>query len=629
MAFWEKETIPTKKEYPFYQDAKATLEITEQFNGQVETKEVRIPKDLGEEHPFDYKLTEGLYLNFGFVTGVIDKIVDFCWGPGFYTKSADKRAKAIIDTWLEDTNFDSQGRRWLKEALIKGTGFLELGGAPNEPPQGIKLLNADYMYIKRNKFGVIEGFNQYVGGFKNGTAYDKTSVIPFKLYQIAELQLNHSGDSAYGYGIVYPALQSINNLIQNEKDMHTLMSRKAGAPIVMYMGNRDKDDIPTQSDIDAVGQKLTYMTNKTEWVLGDNMRAEVLDFGNFAEKFATVLDHDLDMLFFTFQVPEVLMGRGSIPEGLAKVQMDAFERRIKSIQVELEKVIENKIFKRILLANGLDVHVELEWGQPSQDERNTRITALTALLQNVMLSPVLRLELEKQLADLMGIDVKLIIPPEVEREEEEEEPQPKVPMENESEHVHESLEDENKDYELKEWLRFDYQQYKDYILTIAKTDPFNLLRATTQEEFLAGKFSDTQVRKLQKVMAKGFQNGESVRTISSNIKKNVKPRDLYVTQDGKIQLDEAGNPRLASSAAFRPVMIARSEATRIANLGSRDFYKDKNVEKYRWLAALSQRTCPECEGLNGQVYDINSNVLPPLHTACRCSIVPVTLLDDL
>src|SRR3990167_9628083 len=106
MAFWNKQEItPLKKEYPVYLDAKAIITTAEQFKGETETKEVRFPRELGEEHPFDYKLTEGLYLKFGFVTGVIDKIVDFCWGPGFYTKAEDKRAKAIIDMWLEDTNF--------------------------------------------------------------------------------------------------------------------------------------------------------------------------------------------------------------------------------------------------------------------------------------------------------------------------------------------------------------------------------------------------------------------------------------------------------------------------------------------------------------------------------------------
>ena len=82
------------------------------------------------------------------------------------------------------------------------------------------------------------------------------------------------------------------------------------------------------------------MSSKTEWAIEGGIDVSVLEFPNFGDKFETAMEHDLDMLFFTFQVPEVLMGRGNIPEGIAKVQMDAFERRAASFQSEMEKIIE-------------------------------------------------------------------------------------------------------------------------------------------------------------------------------------------------------------------------------------------------------------------------------------------------
>ena len=83
-------------------------------------------------------------------------------------------------------------------------------------------------------------------------------------------------------------------------------------------------------------------------------------FCNFSEKFEKPIEHEIEMLIAAYQVPEVLLGKGNIPEGLAKVQMDAFERMITSIQVEIEKVIENKIFTRILEPSGLSIDVEFE-----------------------------------------------------------------------------------------------------------------------------------------------------------------------------------------------------------------------------------------------------------------------------
>ena len=42
------------------------------------------------------------------------------------------------------------------------------------------------------------------------------------------------------------------------------------------------------------------------------------------------------------------------------------------MQGEDKKVVEEKIFRRILQAQGLDFHVELVWGRPSNSEKNER-----------------------------------------------------------------------------------------------------------------------------------------------------------------------------------------------------------------------------------------------------------------
>ena len=61
--------------------------------------------------------------------GINREYIDFIVGPGFYIECEDERAKKIIDDFLRDVNFDSLLRAWCKEALIKGNGFIEIGGA--------------------------------------------------------------------------------------------------------------------------------------------------------------------------------------------------------------------------------------------------------------------------------------------------------------------------------------------------------------------------------------------------------------------------------------------------------------------------------------------------------------------
>src|SRR3990167_10998606 len=402
---WFRKSSETKVYNSSFAITAPNTDIKEQFKGEINKRGSPISslrEDIGEEHPFDFKLTEDLYKKFGFVTGVIDKYVDFVVGPGFYVVSEDERAKTIITQFMRDMNFDTLLRGWVKEALIKGNGFLELGGKKDQPPTGAKVLDANYIYVKRNDFGDVERYTQYRGRI--------SKLIVFDLTQIAHIKFNNLADDAYGIGLVYPALNTINNLLGNEKDMHMLMRRKANAPFHVKVGNIEHNIMPTKDQISQLGKDLEWLHNKHEWVTDAAVEMKVLDFGNIGEKFDIVNRYNLDMLFFTFQVPEVLMGRGSIPEGLAKVQMDAFERRIQSIQDELEKVIEQQIFKRVLLANKLDVHVEFQWGQPSNTEKNEKLLRLTELLKLLSLDLRLRAEIEKDVAKLLGYDAKKLEP---------------------------------------------------------------------------------------------------------------------------------------------------------------------------------------------------------------------------
>src|SRR3990167_1109294 len=143
------------------------VDIQEKFKGTVPIIEIKFPKELGEQHPFDFKITEGLYKQFGPVTGIIDKFVDFIVGPGFFVTAEDERAQKITEDFMRDTNFDTLLRAWLKEALVKGTGFLEIGGTKDDTPTDMRVLNANSMYIVRDDSGVLKGYNQFIGNLES------------------------------------------------------------------------------------------------------------------------------------------------------------------------------------------------------------------------------------------------------------------------------------------------------------------------------------------------------------------------------------------------------------------------------------------------------------------------------
>jgi len=662
--------------------------LTEQFKGEIENKKVKFPVELGEEHPFNFKVTEGLYKRFGFFTAVVDKYVDYVVGPGFYIECDDERAKTILEKFMKDVNFDTILRSWTKEALVKGSGFLEIGGSKKEGVKGLKVLNADYMYVDRDNKGKILKYNQYKGAFDR---FSKEKVIDFTPFQIAHVPFNKIGDCAYGLGIGFPALVTINNTIQQESDMHMIMNKKANAPLHAKLGKIDGNTkiIPKPADVTAFGQKLETMNNKQEWATDPLVEFKVIDYGNVGERFEKTLEYDINKLFYEFQIPAVIMGMAKVPEGLAKVQMDAFQRRIQSIQAELEKIIEGQIFRRVLEANGFgpEVDVEFEWGVPSMLEIEGRMTLISDLIKSPTTGYAMKQLLEDELVNLLKLDADEyeLLKDEQEKKEKEfeaERPQPIVPGQNkgfpqkpapkaaqppqpkavvpkttkqfkvfpktkqvEVKRAVKHSEDKHTTYEtekpcphcteiwenindIEEWLGFNYKEYLGYIEKFIKEDGFDQLKAITEIEASAGRLTEAQVGKLKTVLSSGMKKGQSITQMAKAVDKNVGLKDLYrIDKAGTIKTGASGLPILSRSKEKRAVTIVRTEVTRVANAGAVEHYKANGIKRIEWIASFGDRTCPDCEALNGKIFPVNSHPDMPLHPMCRCTFGAVTELS--
>jgi hypothetical protein len=329
----------------------SSINITEKFKTKEEKDKLKFIKaNLGEPHPFDYKMMEELCKKFGLVNAVIDKISDFTLGGYMYVEGDDE-AVELIENWMYETNFRVFLKPWFKEALLKGPGFLEMTDFLNdEKITSIKVTNSNNIYSIRDDYGTTESYVQYFGDYAR---YNEKDIIPLSKDEIVQLNINKIGSSAYGFGIVYSALEVINNFGSAQQSIHKLMKRKANSPIHVKVGNEEKEDYPSQSDIDNIGEKLTYMNDTTEWVTGPNWNMSVLDFGNIGDKFTTILDNDYKLFSYCFQVPETIMGAGNVAEGLAEVQMEGFLRRCNSYKEDINVVLRTKIFDKLLEYKGL------------------------------------------------------------------------------------------------------------------------------------------------------------------------------------------------------------------------------------------------------------------------------------
>ncbi len=679
--------------------------VQEAFTGQIVDKEIRFPKELGADHPFDFKATQKVFKRIGVINGIINKLKNSIVGD-FQVKAKNPNIQAFLNSFIEDTNFSSFLREWIKEGLVKGNGFAELDLDNNR----IRVLNANNMYVKRTKKGKVIEYNQWLG--MTFRTMNKTSKLltPFKPNKIAHLKINKIANEAYGIGIIWPSERTITNLVQLDQDLHKLIKRKAGAPIHVKVGVPG-ENVNTQ-DIDDYANKLKFMNNRTEWVTDANTEMKVLDFTNLGANLTETMESDMQMLATGVNLPMVFLGKANIPEGLAKAQGEDRQRFIEAIREEIENIIETTIFKPLLLANkfpdertkGLDKNavggaekVEFIWNLPGEDEINKRIERITELLKGFNLSENMTRMLNLELARLLDFDEaeRFLLKPEPgldqaekdkedkfrdealksespEAKEEGKIQQPEVPGAKpgaKSSRISPPLKDkicpkcktnfntnltecpnckiklETKQHKtkliklkhmkgcgcgqqitekesalmtirewcnLKELAGFNYSDYLVRILRRIRGDKFDNLKALTEQDIADGLLSKSQTNKLRFILREGFRKNRTIAEIQKEIDTSLNLKDRLT--DGKV----------TAKKEVRPNSIARTETVRLANAGLLDTYKDNKIEKVRFLAALSERTCPQCEGLNGQVFLLNeAEGLIPVHTMCRCTFTSI------
>jgi len=606
----------------------------ESFKGEVTDTLVRFPKELGVEHPFNFEDAEKIYKGVGIITGGVNKIAEAITGEASIS-CKDEKSRIFLNKFINQTNFPTILTEWVREAVLKGNGFLEI----DLKNKKIRVLNSNNMYVVRDKFSNVLGYNQWVGNL-NRFSKNSKYLVNFKPNEIAHLSLNRVSGDAYGMGMVFPNERTVENLILDDKNLHILVDRKAGAPIHVKVG-QPGEPVKT-ADIDAFKDSLNYLTNKTEWVTDGNVNMEVLNFGEIGKNMTDVLNYDVTQLAYGMEIPVVMLGAGNIAEGLAKVQGEGLQRKIGSIQTEIENIIEEKLFVPLLEANGLDTDVIFVWNLPGEEEINRRIEQLTKIIENFNISEPLKRMAELEIARLLNFTDApgILAKPEKEKPKPEViEPTPEVPKKvpeptkSEEPQVSDVIPKEKYNpvfktkikieqgkmnlrefVDLKETNELNYSDYLLNTLRKLKTDKFENLAAIEKTDIELGKLPPVEIEKLRTIFKEGFRKNQKVIEVENNIRESINLKD--VTKDGVV----------ITKAELRPGLIAKTETVRLANNGLVETYKKASIDKVKWVTSSSEKTCEACSGLDGNVYNITelkSGVKqPPLHPGCRCALHP-------
>jgi len=528
--------------------------VTESFKGEVIDKEVRFPKSLGIVHPFSFEDMEQSYKSIGLVSGAVNKVTDSIVGD-FSIQAKSKESKLFLNKFIRQTDFATVLREWIREGFLKGNGFIEI----DLEEAKIRVINANDMYVRRNKHSIVIGYNQWVGDV-SGFTTSKTKVIPFKPSEIAHLRVNKISGDAYGIGIVWSNERTIENLILNDDDLHKLVSRKAGAPIHAKVGASGEAVNP--EDVDAFKTSLQYMTNRTEWVTDGNVDMSVIDFGEIGKNLTDIQVYDMEKLAFGMEIPIVLWGAGNIPEGLAKVQLEAYQRKIRSIQEEIESIVEEQIFKPLLEANGLDTEIDFVWNLPGEEEINARLDRLTKLIENFNVSVPLRKMAELEVAKLLNFENanEFLSKPEKEKPQDTQpEPKPEQPSPKQEE-PKEEVKDEQEEPETKEKKKLTNPTVRDFVevdeMSGGRYSDYlvNVLRRLRVDEFTSLELSNNDVKKLRIIFKESLRRNNKINEIARQVKDTIELNNMS------------------------PKKIVQEELTRLSKLGLKDTCNEYGIK---------------------------------------------------
>lgn len=628
--------------------------LREQLKDSVEDEQVKYPKELGVAHPFDMEKVEKIVKNAGIVGSLVRKLTNAIVGD-FNIKLKNPNNQVLIDSFIQESNFLKHMWVWVYEGIAKGNGYMNLTDLSNN---NLDVVNANTMFVQRKKNKEVIGYNKYVGS-KNRITINKNTVINYLPKEIIHLKTNDFPDDAYGMGFVQPNLRTIEHFASSEIDNHEILSRKAGMPIHVKVGQPGEAVPP--ADVDSVKTSLEYMNNKTNWVTDANVEMLLLDFKDIGKNLTELSNHDLELLSIGMNIPMSLAGIANMPEGLANAQGRDFRSFIQSIRIRIEDLTENQLFIPYLQTQGIKDDLEYVWDMPDDESKNQRLQIIQTSLSSPLLSPELRAALEKEYAYVIGLEevAELLISPqdarkradeEARKREETEIPQPEVPgvkrqsedsilIESEQEVNKEKITNENVNEEeyvplteeqlmsmpIQEYVNiqeipgFNYTDFLVKILQVLKLDSFTDLQALSEQDLLEGLLPKKEIEKLRVVLNNGFKKNQSIREIEKEIKDNVILKDRKQLVDGELKLTLAKE--------LRPNMIARTETVRLANEGLKNLYKENDIKEYAYLTALDERTCPICMSLDGQIFKLNQAQqgvnMPPMHPNCRCSSIAI------
>lgn len=341
------------------------------------TQEVAMAKKVGlrfgdsnskdfEPPEFDMKgITDG-YNTDGYIRQGVDKYVDQIFKEGFdfvgkdtnvleYLRMRFKYMSLVTGTPFEQfvtevaedlvkygNTVIAKARMADQSQLPPGVSATGLNGA--QPIIGYFCLNPSTMQVKRDKNGMVQGWQQEVEG--------NDKAVKFKPEDIVHIYYKREKGNAFGTSFLIPVLDDVRALRQAEENVLRMIYRNIYPFYHIKVGSQDAPGKPeevttVQGQIDNMDVEGGLVTsNRVE------IKAIAADHVINAEPYLRYLE---DRVFADLGIPAILFGRGgtanrSTGDNMTSEMCD----RIKAIQKTIELFFNLGIITELLREGGFD-----------------------------------------------------------------------------------------------------------------------------------------------------------------------------------------------------------------------------------------------------------------------------------
>lgn len=351
-------------------------------------------KEIGAPHPIDFSLLENAYITVPIINGSINKTVNFITGEELKIEAEDQKLKDRIKKEFRVFNRIHGGLpiiySCVRNALVYGCGFAELAWTGNKVNR-MKLLDSKSMYIRRDKKGNIIGFTQY---------YENEEPVYFKPEEILFIVNDPIGTDPYGVSMIRPLIGDGNLSVFKQSlvmlnVMGDLLKREIAGKMHFKVGN-DMNQ-PNQTIIDRVAQDVEKAKNNTEFITSYLVDMDVKGFYGKTLDMTPFIKYFEDNYIYALQVPSAILGKSGLGS-VGNVELNAFENRIKSLQMSISKELEVKLFDKVFDTNDY----ELVWSKREDKELEELNILIRFLADKFVLSPETRLVIENRVRTLLG-----------------------------------------------------------------------------------------------------------------------------------------------------------------------------------------------------------------------------------